>query len=75
MKFILVSVAFLFASALVQAKELSRLDKIEKTHVQNIVNCPFSSQSKVNKSQDKRIVASLIRKAKVKKKAVQKTKK
>lgn len=75
MKFILIFIAFLFASTLVQAKEVSHLEVIENNYVQDIVNCPFSSQSKANRSHDQRIVASLTAGEKTKKKVVQKTKK
>lgn len=37
----------------------STLVQLEERHVQEIINCPFNSQSKANKDKDKRIVASL----------------
>ncbi|MBE8162386.1 MAG: hypothetical protein HAW63_00150 [Bdellovibrionaceae bacterium] len=72
MKIILSTMLFFTLTAIQANAKASALVSLEKQHAQEIVNCPFQSQSKVNKVADKRTVASLLGKKKVKKEASQK---
>ncbi|MBE8221279.1 MAG: hypothetical protein HAW60_00960 [Bdellovibrionales bacterium] len=62
MKLILSTLFFGLIATHANASTISTLQELENRYVQEIVNCPFSSQFKGNKHADKRTVASLVKK-------------
>lgn len=63
----LIFTALFFSTTLIYAQsEGETLDRIEKNHSSEMVNCAFASQAKVNKSADRDLATALLNK-KVKK--------